>query len=65
MKKYKIKIRKLYFYNKKIKVLYEVYVKESKNSNYISCGCGAGVSLRDFISYWFNYKFKSKDTIKF
>ena len=62
-KKYKLKLEKIYMYNKKMKISYTIY--EKKDGKYISCATGAGISLKDFLLYWFDCKFKHQINLRF
>jgi hypothetical protein len=62
-KKYKLKLEKIYMYNKKIKVSYTIY--EKKDRKYTLCATGAGVPLKEFFIYWFECNFKHQFNIRF
>ena len=57
--KYKIKIKKINFYKGKIKINYVIY------ENNKICMSGTGLSVTDFLIYWFNYIIRQKPIIKF
>ena len=65
MKKYKIKITKIYIFEKQIKFCYNIYVKNNKKSKYILYMQGAGLSVKDFLIHWFNYIILKEPTIRF
>lgn len=64
MKKYKIKITKIYTYNKKKKLIYEIYQKQ-KDKTYRLVQHGGGISIKDFLEIWFYTKILHKELIKF
>ena len=65
MKKYKVKIKKIYIYNKKIKINYIIYIYKEKERKYTLCETGAGVPLKKFFIYWFDCNFKHQLNIRF
>ena len=65
IKKYKIKITKIYIFEKQIKICYNIYVKNNKKSKYTLYMQGAGLSVKDFLIYWFNYIILKESIIQF
>lgn len=64
MNKYKMKIIKIYKYDKKIKFTYEIYEKQNDKS-YLKIANGSGINILDFLETWFNITFLHKIIIRF
>ena len=64
MNKYKIKITKIYKYDKKTKFAYEIYEKQNDKS-YLKVVNGSGISILNLLKIWFNITFFHKFIIRF
>ena len=57
--KYKLKLDKIYIYKKHIKVNYTLYMNDTLVAQ------GGGITLIDYLIYWYEVKFKHEFNIKF
>lgn len=57
--KYKLKLDKMYIYKKHIKVNYTLYMNDTIIAQ------GSGITLIDFLIYWYEVKIKHKFNIRF
>ena len=57
--KYKLKLDKIYFYKWHIKINYTLYMNNTVIAQ------GGGISLLDYLIYWYEIKIKHKFNIRF
>ena len=57
--KYKLKLDKIYSYKKHIKVNYTLYMNDTLVAQ------GGGITLIDYLIYWYEVKIKHKFNIRF
>ena len=62
--RYKIKIDKIYIRDKQIMINYKLYCKY-KQKEYSLCASGSGLSIKDFLAYWYDINIKKEFNLRF
>ena len=62
--KYKIKIDNIDIRDKQIMISYKLYCKY-KHKEYNLCAMGSNLSVKDFLTYWYELKIKKEFNLRF